>query len=308
MATSSDTNNPHFARRKALKVAVTHLCVEAGFSNADESPLETLIEMLQSYLSELGRSAQGFCELSCRTTPLMSDVVMACVEMGVDVKSLPNYARRANKSMFLPPAQSAPTANPRSLQVGLRKQHPTHIPDYLPQFPDPHTYIQTPTHKKAMSEYQLVREKAATQKRDVELALTKFVAKTGETECLFQDDPYAFPLIANCPKPVAYRSVLLPKDQELELYTEEDTTSKELETPTAAQRAEADNAAAQKPESAGNSQDATTPQKPGSQDPAAAAANTPMEVANGDSQIDNPYLRSIQMPKLKGGSKKYKWA
>ena len=49
------------------------------------------------------------------------------------------------------------------------------------------------THKKAMGEYQLVREKAATQKRDVELALTKFIAKTGETECLFQDDPYAFP-------------------------------------------------------------------------------------------------------------------
>ena len=48
MATSSDTSNPHFARRKALKVAVTHLCVEAGFTNADESPLETLIEMLQS--------------------------------------------------------------------------------------------------------------------------------------------------------------------------------------------------------------------------------------------------------------------
>ena len=100
----------------------------------------------------------------------------------------------------------------------------------------------------------------------------------------------------------------MPKDQELELYTEEDTTSKELETPTAAQRAEADIAAAQKPESAGNSQDATTPQKPGAQEPGATAANTSMEVTNADSQIDNPYLRSIQMPKLKGGSKKYKWA
>ena len=48
MATSNDTSNPHFARRKALKVAVTHLCAETGFTNADESPLETLIEMLQS--------------------------------------------------------------------------------------------------------------------------------------------------------------------------------------------------------------------------------------------------------------------
>ena len=119
-------------------------------------------------------------------------------------------------------------------------------------------------------------------------------------------------MIADCPKPVAYRSVLLPKDQELELYTEEDTTtSRELETPTAAQRAEADIAAAQKPEpGSGNSQDATTPQKAGSQDPGVvAAANTSVDAVNADSQIDNPYLRSIQMPRVKGGgSKKYKWA
>jgi transcription initiation factor TFIID subunit 8 len=44
-----------------------------------------------------------------------------------------------------------------------------------------------------MTEYQLVREKAASQKRDVERALTRFIAKTGETESLFQDDPYAYP-------------------------------------------------------------------------------------------------------------------
>ena len=119
-------------------------------------------------------------------------------------------------------------------------------------------------------------------------------------------------MIANCPKPVAYRTVLLPKDQELELYTEEDTTtSQELQTPTAAQRAEADIAAAQKPPESGggNSQDATTPQKTGAQDPAVAVANTSVDGVNADGQIDNPYLRSIQMPRVKGGgSKKYKWA
>jgi len=49
------------------------------------------------------------------------------------------------------------------------------------------------TQKPPASEYQLIREKAASQKRDVERALTRFIAKTGETESLFQDDPYAYP-------------------------------------------------------------------------------------------------------------------
>ena len=33
-------------------------------------------------LSEVGRSSQAFCELACRTEPMLSDVVMALVEMG----------------------------------------------------------------------------------------------------------------------------------------------------------------------------------------------------------------------------------
>ena len=49
------------------------------------------------------------------------------------------------------------------------------------------------THREPEREYQILRDKAANQKRDVERALTRFIAKTGETESLFSDDPYAFP-------------------------------------------------------------------------------------------------------------------
>ena len=38
-----------------------------------------------------------------------------------------------------------------------------------------------------------MREKAASQKRDVERALTRFIAKTGETQSLFKDDVNAYP-------------------------------------------------------------------------------------------------------------------
>ena len=44
-----------------------------------------------------------------------------------------------------------------------------------------------------MSDYQVLREKAASQRRDVERALTRFMAKTGETQSLFKDDVSTFP-------------------------------------------------------------------------------------------------------------------
>lgn len=46
------------------------------------------------------------------------------------------------------------------------------------------------THKQPVTEYEAIREKAANQKRDIEKALTKFLAKTSETYNLFSsEDP-----------------------------------------------------------------------------------------------------------------------
>lgn len=50
------------------------------------------------------------------------------------------------------------------------------------------------THKQPVTEYEAIREKAASQKRDIERALTRFIAKTGDTHSLFlTDDNAMFP-------------------------------------------------------------------------------------------------------------------
>lgn len=49
------------------------------------------------------------------------------------------------------------------------------------------------TFREPVSDYQVLREKAASQRRDVERALTRFMAKTGETQSLFKDDVTTFP-------------------------------------------------------------------------------------------------------------------
>ena len=58
--------------------------------------------------------------------------------------------------------------NTAILHTGNSKKHPAHVPDSLPDMPDSHSYIRTPTHRQPVTDYEMVREKAASQKRDVE--------------------------------------------------------------------------------------------------------------------------------------------
>ncbi|CAG5132518.1 unnamed protein product [Candidula unifasciata] len=206
------TSNPF---RRALKTSISALLVEIGYQAAENLAVETLVEMAQAYIWEAGRSSHALAELAGRTHVMPSDVVLALVEMGLDFTAIPKHAKRENKTVFLPPAQTPPVAQSKILQVGDKRKHPSHIPEHLPPFPDPHTHIKTPCFKQPANEYQLVREKAASQKRDVEVALTRFIAKTGTTQSLFKDDPSAFPLIACKPSPLPYLSALLPSDYEL---------------------------------------------------------------------------------------------
>ena len=68
----------------------------------------------------------------------------------------------------------------------------------------------------------MVREKAASQKRDVERALTRFIAKTGKIHNLFKtDDNNLFPLIScerevDGAKTLPYLNAVLFKDQVFE--------------------------------------------------------------------------------------------
>ncbi|KAJ8258003.1 hypothetical protein GJAV_G00192060 [Gymnothorax javanicus] len=282
--TSNPAENYYLARRRTLQVVVSSLLTECGFDSAEKSAVESLTEMIQSYISEVGRSAKGYCEHTARSTPTLSDVVLTLIEMGFNVDSLPVYAKRSQRMVITaPPVTNAPVA-PKALTAGQKRSHPSYIPSHFPDFPDPHTYIKTPTFREPVSDYQVVREKAASQRRDVERALTRFMAKTGETQSLFKDDITAFPLIAARPSSIPYLNALLPS--ELELQSLEETDSSEQDDQTDNENA------------TGNIIN---------DDPGADKENSvlppggvvPTVKASEENMIDNPYLRPVKKPKVR---------
>ncbi|KAF9822697.1 hypothetical protein SFRURICE_016903 [Spodoptera frugiperda] len=182
------------ARRRILTIAVSTVLLENGFESTDKMALETLTEMLQCFLCEVGNSAKNYCELSGRVEPMLGDVIMALVNMGISLQGLEQYAARPNRHVIQPPQQAPAPRTPAMLSAGSKAKPAPHIPFHLPPLPDPHAYIRTPTHKQPVTEYEAIREKAASQKRDIERALTKFLAKTSETHNLFNtEDNQVFP-------------------------------------------------------------------------------------------------------------------
>ncbi|KAJ8370237.1 hypothetical protein SKAU_G00102650 [Synaphobranchus kaupii] len=281
---SSPAENYYLARRRTLQVVVSSLLTECGFDSAEKAAVESLTEMIQSYISEVGRCAKGYCEHTARSTPTLSDVVLTLIEMGFNVDSLPIYAKRSQRMVITaPPVTNAPVV-PKALIAGQKRTHPSHIPSHFPEFPDPHTYIKTPTFREPVSDYQVVREKAASQRRDVERALTRFMAKTGETQSLFKDDITAFPLIAARPSSIPYLNALLPS--ELELQTLEETDSSEQDDQT-----DSENAIGNiiNDESGADKENSVLP--PG--------GVVPTVKANEENMIDNPYLRPVKKPKVR---------
>lgn len=209
------------ARRRVLSLAICASSHEAGFTTADESAIDLLTVMLESIITEAGRSAQLLAEHNGRVDVTPKDAVLALIEMGltVDSKEVLEYGKRRNIIRIPAPGGEQAHKKPPILQLGQsRLSHPS-IPEHYPPFPDAHTYIRTPTHRQPISEYEAIRDKAATQKRDLERALTRLVAKSAESKpenSLFADNHNLnkyFPLIPIQPSALPFLDALIPKDQ-----------------------------------------------------------------------------------------------
>lgn len=91
--------------------------------------------------------SKNYCELAGRNEPVIADIVLSFVEMGIDFNKLEEkYQQLKSKKLpILPQLQpQQPAKQIAMLQAGTKQPLPNHIPQYLPMFPDPHAYVRTP--------------------------------------------------------------------------------------------------------------------------------------------------------------------
>lgn len=179
--------------RAISRTAVAQICESIGFEIFNESALESLADIAIKYIFDLGKTASSSANLAGRTQCNVFDVIQGLEDMcastgflrasevnrcGLNsgiVSEMVEYVESAEEIPFsqsLPhfPVVKHPTMIPSFSQIGETPAF-THVPPWLPAFPDPHTYVRTPTWNERASDPRGDKIELARQRRKAERSL-----------------------------------------------------------------------------------------------------------------------------------------
>lgn len=187
-STSYSPTVADYVYRRVLRQAVAAICKQAGFEVIETDILELLTHMINSYINELAATTRQMTEHAGRTISTPSDAIMALVDLGTAVSDLPAFLKETTSkgSLMIAPPRLQHTSNTQQpLRVGSSRPRPSHVPDWLPPFPDPHTYVRTDISGEPEPSYEKAREGLALLYRNTVMSLKDFVLRTHPSISLF---------------------------------------------------------------------------------------------------------------------------
>ncbi|VDN21172.1 unnamed protein product [Gongylonema pulchrum] len=157
------------------------MCKQAGFEAIEADVLELLTHMVNSYLNELAITTRLMTEHAGRCISTPTDTLIALVDLGSAVSDLPAFLKETTSKGSLviapPRVQQAPHTQ--------SQPRPSHIPEWMPPFPDPHTYVRTDISGEPEPSYEKARESLASLHRNTIVSLKDFVVLTHPSISLF---------------------------------------------------------------------------------------------------------------------------
>ncbi|CAF0750541.1 unnamed protein product [Rotaria sordida] len=216
---NTNTDNPYdvlFERSLAVIIR------EYGFDNIELSAYHQFLDISNTILRRLLLNVKNFMEIQSRTEPCPADLARSLQMMNVKLSSLQQTYNHPIKHRLRSPDRQTETHPMKLFRVTSttnntsRKHRPIYIPDFLPEFPDPHTFISSETYADLRKDYPRVRHLLADQRRALQRSLVKFKLQTNEKLSVINthgtniNDYY---LIKNTISPLPYLSALLPQDQ-----------------------------------------------------------------------------------------------
>ncbi|XP_022972681.1 transcription initiation factor TFIID subunit 8-like isoform X1 [Cucurbita maxima] len=178
--------------RAASKIAAAQICQSLGFQGSKESALDTLAEIVIVYLSNVGKMASFYSNLAGRTECNVFDIVRGlkdlealgssqdaevsrCLAGSRSIQEILEYMYSVQEIPFAQPVPQFPiikNCNVLPSFIQMRETPPSkHIPNWLPAFPDSHTYIYTPVWNKRTTDPRTDKIEQAKQRRKAEKSL-----------------------------------------------------------------------------------------------------------------------------------------
>ncbi|KAL6987368.1 hypothetical protein U1Q18_013117 [Sarracenia purpurea var. burkii] len=179
--------------REVSKIAVAQICKSVGFENFNESALDDLTDIAIRYVRDLGKTASFYANLAGRTESNVFDVIQGLEDLcsfrgfsgasevgrwitgSGSVRQIVEYVGDAEEVPFAQAIPHFPVMRNQVMTPSFKLMGETpafkHIPPWLPAFPDPHTYIYTPTWNERATDPRADKIELARQRRKAERSL-----------------------------------------------------------------------------------------------------------------------------------------
>ncbi|KAI3416064.1 hypothetical protein GPALN_005616 [Globodera pallida] len=176
--------------RRILRQCVASMCHSAGFHSAEGGSLGALTILLLRFFSRTCQSSRALCEHTGRSLVNAGDIYMALLNEGrPKLANLVDFlyrTRRRKPHTFSVLPESPQKVSP-ILRIADPRPHPSHFPNFLPPFPDPHTYIRSEVRDETDANYERVRRLDAQNKRDWEMSLVRYALTQYPTVSVFRE-------------------------------------------------------------------------------------------------------------------------
>ncbi|CAD5220540.1 unnamed protein product [Bursaphelenchus okinawaensis] len=175
---------------KIMRQAVAAIFLQNKIECATTSALDVLGNLAAMHMNEICRKTRLLLENSGRSKVTAHDVEMACRDLEIFIGDLCDYIQRflfdSNYPYIPEPRTIVKRAPEVAMHIGDAPARPSHIPSFLPPFPDPHTYIRTPINIEPDISYVRHRELCAKNKRDTDYTLITYFTTRHPTVSLFR--------------------------------------------------------------------------------------------------------------------------
>ncbi|KAL3311785.1 transcription initiation factor TFIID subunit 8 [Cichlidogyrus casuarinus] len=231
-----------------LEGAVGFTALFHNFTSIESSALALLNNLLLTFMEDLAIRSLSYAEAANRTKILLSDVVLALIDFGFDLRHLNELPRkrqykgfkeplaieegkvqgRSKNSIFstcvLGPTNCVIIPKSPSIRVDSTPQNqtfnamaPSHL--VLPPVPEAHTYLNSRIKRPSPgSDPIALRKKVLDQNRKVQLSLSKFLGRICPVMPLFPNDTEPYSILL--PKPLK-RPYITAINTDLDARTEE---------------------------------------------------------------------------------------